>query len=493
MVRLMSRGRIGRTVSAFTVVATVLLAVTPAGAAPKAQAALTVSNTSLQVKIGATVKVTTSGGSGSGAVKFSVTGANCSINATTGSLTTRVAATCVVKAIKAASGPYAATTSAAVTFKFVKTPFNLLISNSSHAGQVGVPLTVTVSGSADTGAVTFATTGSVCSIDPQSGLLIADAAGSCPVTVSQAAGAGHDAATSAVVTFTFGPGPQLPLVIGNDPLTGVVGTPTTVFTTGGSGSGAVTYAVTGANCSIAATTGVLSATADGATCTVTATKAATASYLVATSAPAIFTFSATGSGGGGGASQPQARLTQVSGGVGVLLDDTVDGKKLFLDKYFNPSDGWKFYYFLPGATVSLTWTVTDAHGVPMANQAVTLQSNLAWSCAVGVNWSVSSLNSNPGCDMKVPQGNMSGTTDNDGVVTFTFTNTDTLSGALPAGTDLTSGKKAAGYELNAQYNVGVFNWTCMLLQIGSRTYTSLSPATNQITDRVDLILIPRAV
>ena len=484
MVRLMSRGRVGRTASAFAVAATMLLAVTPAGATPKAQATLTISNSSLQVKIGTSVKVTTSGGSGSGAVKFSVTGANCTINATTGSLSARVAATCVVKAIKAASGSYAAATSAAVTFKFVKTPFNLVISNSSHAGQVGVPLTVTVSGSADTGAVTFATTGSVCSIDPQSGLLIAEAAGSCPVTVSQAAGTGHGAATSAIVTFTFGPGPQLPLVIGNNPLTGVVGTPTTVFTTGGSGAGAVTYAVTGANCSIVAATGALSATADGATCTVTATKAATASYQAATSSPATFTFSLTDPNAGGGQSSiPVARLTSVTGAASDQLNDTVNGKTWFLDTYFNPNDYWLFYYVNAGSTITLTWTVTDGSNNPLANQAVTLTSNLAYSCAKGVTWSTSSLNANPSCGGGT-QGTLSGTTDSNGVVSFTLTDASTLAGTLHRPTGLTT---AAGAEANEL----VYPWTCMVLQVGQRVFTANPNTTvNEVTDRVDFIVIP---
>ncbi len=64
----------------------------------------------------------------------------------------------------------------------------------------------------------------------------------------------------------------------------------TLSTTGGSGSGAVTYAVASGPCSITEGT-KLSATATG-TCSVTAQKAADSSYLVATSSPISITVTA---------------------------------------------------------------------------------------------------------------------------------------------------------------------------------------------------------
>ena len=82
---------------------------------------------------------------------------------------------------------------------------------------------------------------------------------------------------------------QATLTIANTTLTGTAGTPITLSTSGGSGSGAVSYATTGTGCSISTTT--LSATA-ATTCVVTATKAASTGFLLATSATKSFTFSA---------------------------------------------------------------------------------------------------------------------------------------------------------------------------------------------------------
>jgi len=64
----------------------------------------------------------------------------------------------------------------------------------------------------------------------------------------------------------------------------------TLSTTGGNGTGAVTYAVASGSCTVSGTT--LTAPASAGPCTITATKAADSSYLVATSAVATVTVTA---------------------------------------------------------------------------------------------------------------------------------------------------------------------------------------------------------
>jgi hypothetical protein len=68
------------------------------------------------------------------------------------------------------------------------------------------------------------------------------------------------------------------------------GQTTTISTSGGSGTGAVTYSVTAGGCVISGTT--LTAPSTAATCTITASKAADNAYLVATSAPLTVNVSA---------------------------------------------------------------------------------------------------------------------------------------------------------------------------------------------------------
>jgi hypothetical protein len=93
-------------------------------------------------------------------------------------------------------------------------------------------------------------------------------------------------ATSAAAQII--PGAQATLSITNSVRTGRVGTPITVTASGGSGSGALNYSVTGTGCSINLTTGVLSASR-ASTCLVTASRLASAGYN-ARSATKSFTF-----------------------------------------------------------------------------------------------------------------------------------------------------------------------------------------------------------
>ncbi|CAB5022448.1 unannotated protein [freshwater metagenome] len=80
------------------------------------QSTLSVSNTTLTGIVGTAIALTTTGGTGTGAVTFTVTGTACSVSGA--SLNATAAATCIVKAKKAASSGWKETTSATKTFTF---------------------------------------------------------------------------------------------------------------------------------------------------------------------------------------------------------------------------------------------------------------------------------------------------------------------------------------------------------------------------------------
>lgn len=92
-------------------------------------------------------------------------------------------------------------------------------------------------------------------------------------------------------SFTAAAGtPQSALSVSS--VSGIAGTPLTLTTSGGSGSGSVTYAAvdgTATGCSVSG--GALSAQVPG-TCVVTATKAADSTYLAVSSTPAVVTLAA---------------------------------------------------------------------------------------------------------------------------------------------------------------------------------------------------------
>ena len=80
---------------------------------------------------------------------------------------------------------------------------------------------------------------------------------------------------------------QSTLTVVGTPATGVVGTPIVLSTTGGSGTGIVSYMVTGAGCSV---TGSSLKASKLTTCIVKATKAASAGFALKKSLPVSFIF-----------------------------------------------------------------------------------------------------------------------------------------------------------------------------------------------------------
>ena len=124
--------------------------------------------------------------------------------------------------------------------------------------------------------------------------LTASTAATCSVTATKDADATYGPATSAAVTFTF-LGAQETLTISNTTTTNIVGTRITLTTTGGSGTGEITYSLSPANfnCTLSSRSGATTLTARNATtCNVVATKAAQGAFAAATSTPMSFIFTA---------------------------------------------------------------------------------------------------------------------------------------------------------------------------------------------------------
>ncbi len=242
--------------------------------APAAQAALTASTSAASILVDGTATLGASGGSGSGAVTYAVTGGTgqCSLAGTT--LTATGAGTCIVTATKAADGQYASA-SASVTVavgRLNQTGFKL----SATPGAIGPTgtATLTASGGGGTGTVSYALASgaTACSLSGTS--VTGLATGSCTITATRAEDARYTAATAST-TVIVAKGAQAPLSLSASPSALVYGASATLLAAGGSGSGATTYSVSSGPCGLAGT----SVTASGVgTCSVLATKAGDAVY-----------------------------------------------------------------------------------------------------------------------------------------------------------------------------------------------------------------------
>ena len=273
-----------------------------------AQSTLTLNPTAISGTAGIPVGLGVLGGSGSGNYTFSTSTAGCTAVTTdavagTGTLV-RSASTgsCSVTATHAASGIYSAASSAAVTITFSAAPqSNVLLSPATSTGTAGTAIALTASGGSGAGAYSFASSTSGCTVtttNSASGtgtINRTTATGICSITATKAANGIYASATSAPVVVTFSAATQATLNISNSNTANIAKGTTgiTLAATGGSGTGAVTYAVTGTGCTLSGSKLTVATTYLAGTkvsCSVVATKAASGIYGAVSSIAKVFNY-----------------------------------------------------------------------------------------------------------------------------------------------------------------------------------------------------------
>jgi hypothetical protein len=263
-------------------------------AALTAQAALTLNSTS--GTYGTPLRLTTTGGTGTGAVSYSTSISGCNIT-NTDSLTVTSAVTCSVTATKAADATYSAISSSATNVTFSTRPITIKAANKS-ATYTGSGVSVSNSYSVTSGTLVGSDTFTALTYTYSSGSYSASQtaptnAGSYTITPSAASfsvgSASNYNITYETATLTISKASQGALTITTT--TGRYGTPLRLITSGGSGTGTLSFAITSSGtasgCSI--TNETITVSSFG-TCKVTATKALDTNYLVTTSVETTITF-----------------------------------------------------------------------------------------------------------------------------------------------------------------------------------------------------------
>ena len=242
------------------------------------QSALTV--TSVSGTYGVALTLATSGGTTVGSLSYSVTGAGCSL--ASGVLSKSSAGDCSVTATMAGNGNYEPVSSAATTVSFGLASQSALTVTST-SGTYGSSLTLATSGGTTNGSVTYVVTGTGCS--ESGGALTKTTAGDCAVTATMAGNSDYNAVSSSATTVTFNKASQSALTLTST--LGTYGTSITLTNNGGSGTGNISYSVSGTGCAI--TSGVLSKDAAG-DCSVTVTKATDTNYEAVSSSSTTVAF-----------------------------------------------------------------------------------------------------------------------------------------------------------------------------------------------------------
>ena len=244
---------------------------------------ITASASQSSIITGGTSTVTVSGASGTGAVTYTSSNtAVATVNASTGVVTGVAAGSALITATKAADSTYAsASSNASITVTAtppVVSAVTQTVAYNSTATAINLSATNTPTSVAVTTAASHGTataTGTSIAYTPVAGYSGTD---TFQYTATNAGGT----SSPATVTVTVSPpNAQAAFSVTASPTTlNAITTTSTLSTSGGSGTGAVSYAVTTGTCTVSGIT--VTAGAISETCTVLATKAADSSYAAAT-------------------------------------------------------------------------------------------------------------------------------------------------------------------------------------------------------------------
>ena len=279
------------------------------------QAPLTITSTT--GAYGTAIPLTTSGGSSTGALGYSLdaggTASGCALTA--GSLSSTSVGTCLVTATKAGDTNYNPVSSSDTTITFT-TANQAALSINSISGTYGTPIKLHTAGGSGTGGVTYVVDGgtaSGCTVSVSTPYTLSSTSvGTCLVTATKAGDTNYNPVSSSDTTITFTTANQAALSINS--ISGTYGTPIKLHTAGGSGTGGVTYVVDGgtaSGCTVSVSTPyTLSSTSVG-TCLVTATKAGDTNYNPVSSSDTTITFTT--------ANQAALSINSISGTYGTPI------------------------------------------------------------------------------------------------------------------------------------------------------------------------------
>ncbi len=254
------------------------------------QATLSVSS-SASGTFGSAYAATSSGGSGAGAVTWSLGSGSTAASAAVssgGAVTSSGAGTVVIKATKAQDANYLPATSSDFTITLAKATQATLNVTSAATGTFGSSYTATATGGSGAGAVTWSLgSGSTAAGAAVSsgGAVTSSGAGTVVIKATKATDTDYLSATSADFTVTLAKATQATLSVSSS-ASGTFNTAYTAASSGGSGAGAVTWSLgSGSTAAGAAISSGGAVTSSGAgTVVIKATKATDTDYLFATSA-----------------------------------------------------------------------------------------------------------------------------------------------------------------------------------------------------------------
>ena len=232
-----------------------------------------------------TVALTSSGGSGDGAVTFAKVSGSCTVSGSTATIT-GITNNCIVEATKAANDSYYVITDRVTIIVTKQAQATLTALTDSTDGTTvtygqSTSVALSTSGGTGIGAVSYAKVSGDCTV-ADSTATITGYTTNCVVEATKAADDDY-LVTTDQVTIIVAKAAQATLQVltdGTDGTSATVSETVDLTTTGGSGIGAVSYAKVSGDCTVAGS--VATITGSTTDCVVRGTSAADDGYLVAT-------------------------------------------------------------------------------------------------------------------------------------------------------------------------------------------------------------------
>ena len=246
------------------------------------QAALTLNASTTQI-YGTTQTLTTTGGSGTGAISFAIVGQSTTGVATlSGAVLTANSGTgwVDVQATKALDTDYNVISSSVVRVNLAKAAQTALTLNASTTQTYNTTQTLSITGGSSTGAVSYTMTPTPAGVATLAGAVLTanSGTGTADVQATKAGDTNYNAVSSTVVRVNLAKANQTALTL-NASTTQTYNTTQTLSTTGGSSTGTVSYTVTPTPAGVATLAGaVLTANSGTGTADVQATKAGDTNY-----------------------------------------------------------------------------------------------------------------------------------------------------------------------------------------------------------------------
>ena len=196
---------------------------------PATQATLTAISTPAIVAYGTTATLSSSGGSGTGAVTFSINSSTgCNITSSTTLNVSDPAGTCTVTATKAADTNYNSVTSSGLTVTLTKGTQSTLTFTGQTVTSPATFSTLSTTGGSGTGAVTYAITSTGTADCSISGTTLSyTSTGTCGVTATKVADANYNSVSSSEAIFTIAAPDTTPPILSNLSPTGTLAATTT--------------------------------------------------------------------------------------------------------------------------------------------------------------------------------------------------------------------------------------------------------------------------